>query len=114
MGNGLQRIIGKFQLHTIQIKERLILLYQRVLRLRKNLHQCLFRQSLQRYRHRHTTDKLRNQTKFGQILRHYLSQKCINIHALLIHNLRIETNGTGSQTILHNLLQTVKGTAADK
>lgn len=42
----------------------------------------------------------------------FLSSSSVQI--VLICHLGVETNGTGAQTLLHNLLQAIKGTAADK
>src|ERR1039457_4696275 len=56
-----QRFIGKAQLHVLELEESLILLYDGVLRLGKNLDERVFVQVAQYANHGQTSDELRNQ-----------------------------------------------------
>ena len=72
MGDGMDRLGGKLQLHVIQLKQLLILLGNGVFRLCQDLHQGVLVQKIQGYHHRHTAHKFRDQAEFGQILGHGL------------------------------------------
>ena len=113
-GNCLKCFILELKLHAIQLKKLVILLCEGILRLLQNTDQRFFIQRIQGYHDRNSSDKLRDQTEFNKVLRHNLLQNLAHIAVFLLGNLRSETNGFGILSCLDNLLQSVKGTTANK
>ena len=92
----------------------MVLLGQCVLRLLKDAKKCVLIKSVQSYYYRHTSYKLRNQSITDQVLRHYLLEQFTNILFLFGSDFCAKANCLGILSSLNDLLQTVKGTAADK
>ena len=98
----------------VESKELLILLDQRILRLHEDSDQCLSVQSLQRYRNRHASDELRNQSELHQILRSYIRIQLACLALYVGRNLCVEADALFVQSGFHDPLDAVKGAAADE
>ena len=103
-----------FQLHIIHSQECLILLYQCIFRLHQNPHQIFFLQILHGGNHRKTAYQLRNDTELQQIVGLDLCQNIAQIPLLFALHRGVKANGRLVCPGLNDLIQTVKGTAADE
>ena len=95
-------------------KQRLILFYQAVLRLHENPDHRLLVQLIQRHIDRHTPDKLGDQAVLDKVLGQRLLQQLSHLLLVLVMDIRIETDTLAVQTGRNNLIQSLKGPAADK
>src|SRR5690606_5912977 len=68
----------------------------------------------QGHHNRYASDKLRNQAKLEQILRHDLAENITNFFLFFGFNFRTKAHRFLASTLLNDLLQTIKGPSADK
>src|SRR5262249_34193436 len=79
--------------HPVQLQQLLVLLHQRVLGLRQDVHQCALVQFLQRGDDRQPADELRDHPELEQVLRLHVPQQLRQIPLLLGLHVRAEPQG---------------------
>ena len=112
--NLFQSLRLKLQLHAVQFKQLFILLHKGVLRLSQDTHKRLLVKTVQTDDCGQTTDDFRNQTKLHQVMRLDFREHFRDIRLFFAGYFGSKAKPLLSGAVLDNLLNAVKGTAADK
>src|SRR3569833_2178058 len=103
------------ELHFLELDQLGVLLGQRVLRLLEDADERLFVQRLEGHRDRQTADELGDQPQAEQIVRHDLGERVLRLDRRAPRRyVLIEADLTTAGTSLEELLEAVKGAAADE
>ena len=110
----LQRALGELELHAVHLEELLVLLHERVLRLREDVDQRVFVQLVQRRQHRQAADELRDQAELEQVLRLHLLEQLAELEVLLALDVGAEAERRLADAPLDDLLEAHERAAADE
>ena len=114
LGNGLHGILGDLQSHAVHLQQLLILADNGVLGLYHNANQVLLAKTLQAGDHGHTANELRDNAELHQIVGLHLGKQLAHIPILPAFHRRIKADGAPVRPGLNDLIQPIKGTAADE
>ena len=107
--------VGELKVHSIHVKQFLVLPDQRVPGLEKDLHQLVLAQVLDGHHDRQTSDKFRDHPKLVQVFgRHLLQQIILRLICLLRGNLRHEPDLPASDAPADRLIEPDERAAADE
>ena len=103
--DGLQRALRELELHPVHLEELLVLLHERVLRLREDVDERVLVQLVERREHRQAADELRDQAELEQVLRLHLLEQLAELVVLLALDVGAEAERLLADAALDDLLE---------
>ena len=118
LGHLVERLRREVQLNAVELEQALVLLDQRVLRLRQHSDQRCAIELRHSGEHRQSTDELRDQAEAEEILGHHVAEDVVRIplgaHSLTVDQIEGEAQLLLAEPLLDDVIEAGEGTAHDE